>query len=51
MPSELVDWSGDWTPPGSFALCKIVATETTTKRPVGTEIIPSLCRRTIFHLY
>ncbi len=51
----MVDWSGDWatpwglaahrTPPGSFALRESEASAA--KRPVGTEINPSLCRRDI----
>ncbi|KOP72717.1 hypothetical protein AMS59_17590 [Lysinibacillus sp. FJAT-14745] len=28
MPCILVDWSGDWTPSGSFALCESKATAT-----------------------
>ncbi|MGA3677068.1 hypothetical protein ACPCXF_18520 [Lysinibacillus agricola] len=46
------------TPPGSFALCESEATAmfylcesattATTKRPVGTEINPSFCRRAYF---
>ncbi|MGE7941855.1 hypothetical protein ACQKNB_07190 [Lysinibacillus xylanilyticus] len=35
-----VDWSGDWTLPGCFALCESEASAT--KRPVGTEINPTL---------
>ena len=36
------------TPPGSFALCESEATATTTtKRPVGTEINPSIYRKAI----
>ncbi|MDM5250588.1 hypothetical protein [Lysinibacillus sp. G4S2] len=28
MACELVDWSEDWTPPGSFALCESGAAAT-----------------------